>query len=86
MTTPGGQTQVFLILRVWSEPREIPGAPRVWRLFVEHLPSGERRYLRSIPDLTEFLREYLPELPVGGSWWRLRKRLMGTTGGRVKGR
>jgi hypothetical protein len=43
------------ILRVWREPREIPGAPPLWRGSVELVGSGAQRYLNGLEDLTEFI-------------------------------
>jgi hypothetical protein len=59
----GPNSHVFII-RVRSEPREIPGAPTEWRFWVEHLPSGDRQNLREFGDVLAFIRVHVPSLPV----------------------
>ena len=51
-------TEVFLI-RIWCEPREIQGAAPEWRGSIEHLASHERRYLRDLDLIGEFITPYL---------------------------
>ena len=48
-------TQVFIV-RVWLERREIEGVAAEWRGVVEHVPSGERRYLKDLDDLAVISR------------------------------
>jgi hypothetical protein len=57
-------SQVFII-RIWKEPREIPGAKPHWRGMVEWLNTREVQYFISLDKLIEFLREKtdLPEIP-----------------------
>jgi hypothetical protein len=50
-------THAFVV-RVWLEPREIDGAPPEWRGVIEHVPSGERRYLRNLDDIAVFISSY----------------------------
>lgn len=66
-------THVFII-RIWREPREIAGARPEWRGMIEHTPSGERRYVRDLDDLSAFIATYLAEMGVTLSLcWRLRQ-------------
>jgi hypothetical protein len=66
-------TQVFIV-RVWLEPREIDGAPIAWRGVIEHVPSGERRYVRDLDDIPANIAPFLVGLGVDlGTQWRLRK-------------
>jgi hypothetical protein len=55
-------SQVFII-RIWKEPREIPGAKPQWRGMVEWLTTREVQYFISLDKLIEFIREKtdLPE-------------------------
>lgn len=57
------QTEAFIV-RIWVEPRELPHAPPLWRGVVEHVYSGERRYIRSLQDVVEFIAAYLVELGI----------------------
>lgn len=66
-------THVF-ILRIWREGREIEGAEPVWRGVIEHVPSGERRYLGDLDEIPPFIRPYLEEGGVKfGIRWRVRR-------------
>jgi hypothetical protein len=66
-------TQVFIV-RVWLERREIEGAKVKWRGVIEHVPSGERRYLKDLDDILVFIRPYLKGMRVNfGVDWRLRQ-------------
>jgi hypothetical protein len=68
MTSLEKHTHVF-ILRVWREAREIEGATPEWRGMIEHVPSGERRYVQSLDSILAFIGPYLIEMGV-----RLEKR------------
>lgn len=66
-------THVF-IARIWLERRAIKGAPTVWRGMIEHVPSGERHYLKDLDDLTTFIMPYLASLGVKPKLsWRVRQ-------------
>ncbi|GIK41283.1 MAG: hypothetical protein BroJett011_51160 [Chloroflexota bacterium] len=56
-------THVF-ILRIWREGREIEGAEPVWRGVIEHVPSGERRYLGDLDEVSDFIVPYLEAVGV----------------------
>jgi len=43
------------IVRIWLEPREIQNEPPEWRGMIEHLPSGDRRYLRDLDEISSFI-------------------------------
>jgi hypothetical protein len=60
MTTLEPCVHVFVI-RARSDPREIPGAPREWRFWIEHLPGGPQRHLRDFAEVLSFIAGYLPE-------------------------
>lgn len=47
-------THAFIV-RVWLEPREIDGATPEWRGVIEHVPSGERRYLKDLSEAEMFI-------------------------------
>ena len=53
------RTHVFVI-RLWIEPREIPGLTPEWRAMIEHVLTGQRRYVRSLEEIQTYLAAYLP--------------------------
>ncbi len=56
-------THVFIV-RVWLEPREIEGAPLEWRGSVEHVPSGNRCYVKELGEIAGFVAPYLKQMGV----------------------
>lgn len=51
-------THVFIV-RLWREPRELEGAMPVLRGAIEHVPSGNRRYINDLRQIVEFLSSYM---------------------------
>jgi hypothetical protein len=47
-------THAFVV-RFWLEPRELEGAAPEWRGVIEHVPSGERRYLKELNEAEIFI-------------------------------
>lgn len=83
MSSFDANTHVFIV-RVWCERREITDAKHVWRGVIEHVPSGERRYLTELEVISAFIATYLNQMGVkpgpGGRlnrwlnrWYRRRK-------------
>jgi len=58
------KTQVFIV-RIWCEPREIEGAHGEWRGYLEHVHSGERRYVKSLQEITAVIDAILQKIKVG---------------------
>lgn len=54
---PYMQTDVFIV-RIWLEPREIKDAPTVWRAVIEHVFSGDRKYLQHPEEILAFIQRY----------------------------
>lgn len=54
----------MFIVRIWREPREIEGAGPEWRGVIEHVGSGERRYLKDLGEITAFVAPRLEEMGV----------------------
>jgi hypothetical protein len=52
------------IIKLWLEADSSKGEPAVWRGYITHVPSGDRRYLKSLSDITVFVREYLNDAQV----------------------
>lgn len=55
------------IIKLWME--EASGMPRssLWRGHITHVPSGERRYLKSLGDITRFIEAYMEEMGADAS-------------------
>jgi len=72
-------TQVFVV-RFWRETRELEGAHPIWRGSVEHLPTGQRMYVKNLKEAESVMSSFVPEAEKTGldSRWkkRLKSRLM----------
>jgi hypothetical protein len=55
------------IVRFWQERREIEQAPPEGRGMIEHVISGERRYLKNLDEMTEFILQYVEGMDVGSA-------------------
>jgi hypothetical protein len=58
MSPPDEKTHVFIV-RLWLEAREIEGAETLWRGVVEHVSSGQRRYVDNLDEIPAFIAGYL---------------------------
>jgi hypothetical protein len=47
------------ILRIWYEPREIEGARPQWRGRIQHVITGQQRYLKDLQEIVDFLEPYI---------------------------
>jgi hypothetical protein len=47
------------IARFWLESREIKNAKPIWRGVIEHVASGQRRYLQDLDEVKAFVASYL---------------------------
>jgi hypothetical protein len=63
MTLSEEHEQVFIV-RVWREPRDIQGVEPTWRGVVEHVGTGERRYLTDLGELALFIGPHLDKMGV----------------------
>ena len=62
------------ILRIWLEESVEEAGRAVWRGHITHVPSGERRYLKSLNDIPIFIAPYLERMGVKlGLHWRVRR-------------
>jgi hypothetical protein len=52
------EAQSFII-RVWVEERAEEGGRGVWRGHITHVPGGERRYLKNLDEIGDFIAPYL---------------------------
>ena len=63
MTSFEERTHTFIV-RIWREPREIERAVPEWRGVIEHVPSGERNYLKDLEEILTFMASYLEEMGI----------------------
>jgi hypothetical protein len=62
------------IVKVWLEETAEEAGRAVWRGHITHVPSGERRYLKALDDITAFIAPYLEKMGVKlGLFWRARR-------------
>ena len=61
-------TPQSFIVKLWLEDEGGKRKRKVWRGYITHVPTGARRYLKRLSDITEFIREYLDgSEPVGST-------------------
>ncbi len=69
------------IVKAWVEERAAEGGKGVWRGHITHVPSGERRYLKNLGEIEDFIAPHLEQMGVKlGMRWHMRrwlKRLIG---------
>jgi hypothetical protein len=66
------------VVKIWIEETPDESRNPLWRGHITHVPSGERRYLKSLNGLRAFVGPYLKLMGVKvGLYWRLRNRLSG---------
>ena len=58
------ETSHTFIARFWLEPREIKDARPIWRGVVEHVASGQRRYLEDLDEIKEFIAVHLQNMGI----------------------
>ncbi|HET6980053.1 MAG TPA: hypothetical protein VFI24_27215 [Pyrinomonadaceae bacterium] len=47
------------IVKIWLEDDSDETEKPVWRGHITHVPSGERRYLKKLNDIRDFIERYL---------------------------
>ncbi len=61
------------IVRVWVEERAQEGSRGTWRGHITHVPSGERRYLKNLDEIGDFIAPYMELMGVKlGVRWHMR--------------
>lgn len=62
------------IVRVWVEERAEEGDRGTWRGQITQVPGGERRYLKNLDEIGDFISPYLESMGVKlGMHWRIRQ-------------
>lgn len=64
----------MFVVRIWVERREsntTDASDMTWRGVVEHLPDGERRYVKRISEMLEFIIPYMEAMGIsfGAERW-----------------
>jgi hypothetical protein len=73
MEIPQSDAHSFII-RVWVEERAEEGGRGVWRGHITHVPSHERRYLKHLDEIGDFIAPYLEAMGIKlGGRWRMRR-------------
>lgn len=68
--THGGSPDLFeanthsFIVKVWLEETLAETGQVVWRGHITHVPGGERRYLKSLSEVSAFIELYLQQMGV----------------------
>ncbi|MBI5877215.1 MAG: hypothetical protein HZB53_06170 [Chloroflexi bacterium] len=52
------------IVKIWIEDTAVPSGNLIWRGYITHVLSGERRYFRALTEIGEFITPYLQEMGV----------------------
>lgn len=74
------EAQSFIV-RVWVEERAEEAGRGVWRGHITHVPGGERRYLKNLDEIGDFIAPYLETMGMKpGMPWRMRRWLRRLTG------
>jgi hypothetical protein len=67
------EAQSFII-KVWVEDGDGEASQGVWRGHITHVPSYERRYLKNLGEIEDFIAPHLEDMGVKlGVRWRLRR-------------
>jgi hypothetical protein len=52
------------VIKIWQEVTAEEGGSVIWRGHITHVPGGERRYLKELPDVDVFIKPYLTAMGV----------------------
>ncbi len=62
------------IVKIWLEETVAEDGRATWRGHITHVPGGERRYLKKLSDVSEFIVPYLNRMGVPtGMGWRIKQ-------------
>jgi len=65
-------TQSFIV-KIWVEESAEDRSRGVWHGHITHIPSHQRRYLKDLSEVQDFIAPYLESMGVkAGRRWRLR--------------
>jgi len=63
MDKPESNVQSFIV-KLWLEDSGDEMGRGEWRGYITHVPGGERRYLKELSDIKDFIGQYLGEVGV----------------------
>lgn len=67
----GGGIHSFIV-KIWREKTQ-DGKQPGWRGHITHVPGNERRYLKALGDIADFVNTYLQRMGVNvGLRWRVK--------------
>jgi hypothetical protein len=73
MDTLESTTQSFIV-KVWAEESVRKDGQGVWHGHITHVPTGQRRYLKNLSEIQDFIAPHLEEMGVKlGLRWRVRR-------------
>ena len=58
------EPRLAFIIRIWREMYEDRANAYSWRGYITHVPSGEKKYLVDLGDLSRFIEPYLFDIGV----------------------
>ncbi|MFQ5856217.1 MAG: hypothetical protein ACE5LU_11295 [Anaerolineae bacterium] len=62
------------IVKIWLEETVEEAGQATWRGHITHVPSGDRRYLKDLDDISNFVVPYLDRMGVKLDMrWRVRQ-------------
>lgn len=50
------------VIKIWLEETREESSPAVWRGRITHVPSGERKFIKDLQEISAFISPYLHEL------------------------
>src|SRR3712207_845654 len=65
---PPEPTQHSFVVRVRLEETATETGHWTWSGHVTHVPDGSRRYVRSLPDVSDFIAGYLEQMGMSFGW------------------
>lgn len=52
------------VLKIWLEERGQRAVSAIWRGYITHVASGERRYIKNLDGIASFIAPYLQRMGV----------------------
>ena len=84
-TKVSGPDMQSFIIKLWIEKASERAGAAVWRGYITHVPSGERRYLENLDEITAFITPYLKAMGVRFGVWRRVRRMFARSRGQMRG-
>ena len=73
MDAPEASIHSFIV-KIWLEETATEAGKNIWRGHITHVPSGKRRYIQHMDEITAFIALYLEEMGIKPDiWWLLWK-------------